>query len=136
MMGAREEVRRGARKTIGNGNGTKIWEDAWIQDGKDGKVESLKPPDCMISKVSELISNFRWNSPLIFKTFNAQEVGQILKIPISLTGRPDCYFWSRSVNGQYTVKSAYEAITREKKLLELNGKVKGETSWEGGSRKV
>ncbi|XP_027083447.1 uncharacterized mitochondrial protein AtMg00310-like [Coffea arabica] len=50
MMGAREEVRRGTRKRIGNGKGTRIWEDAWIQEGKEGKVESPKPPDCKISK--------------------------------------------------------------------------------------
>ena len=136
MMGVREEVRRGVRRKIGNGKGTRIWEDAWIQDGKEGKVESSKSPDCKISKVSELISNFRWNSPLIFRTFKAREAGQILKIPVSLTGRPDCYFWSHSENGQYTVSSAYEAITREKKQLVVSSKAKGEISWEGGCGKV
>ncbi|XP_027090263.2 uncharacterized protein [Coffea arabica] len=41
-----------------------------------------------------------------------------------------------SENGQYTVCSAYEAITREKKQLEANRRVKRETSWEGGSGRV
>nr|XP_027081023.1 uncharacterized protein LOC113703745 [Coffea arabica] len=136
LMGAREEVKRGVRKRIGNGKGTRIWEDAWIQDGKDGKLESPKPTGCLMSKVSELISNSRWNSPLVFRTFNTREAGQILKTPVSLTGRPDCYSWSYSTNGQYTVRSAYEAITREGKQQESNGRLKGETSWEGGSEKV
>ena len=113
LMGAREEVQRGVRKKIGNGNSTRIWEDAWIQDGKESKLDSPKPPGCKISKVSELISNFRWNLQLIFRTFSTREAGKIIKIPVRLTGRPDCYVWSHSMNGQYTVRSAYEAIARE-----------------------
>ncbi|XP_027184267.1 uncharacterized protein LOC113782585 [Coffea eugenioides] len=136
MMSAREEVRRGARRKIGNGRGTRIWEDAWIQDGKEGKVVSTKPPTCTMSKVSDLICNFRWNAPLVFRTFNPTEARQILKIPISLTSRPDSYSWSHSENGQYTVSSAYDAITRRKNWLEGNGRDKGETSWEGGSGKA
>ena len=73
MMSAREEVRRGARRKIGNGKGTRIWEDAWIQDGKESKVVSTKPPTCTISKVSDLICNFRWYAPLVFRTFNPRE---------------------------------------------------------------
>ena len=83
-MGAREEVQRRARKKIGNGKSTNIWEDAWIQECKRGKLESPKPPDCKISKVSDLISNFRWNSPLIFRIFSSKEAGKkILKMPVS-----------------------------------------------------
>ena len=113
LMGARDEVQHGAKKKIGNGKSTRIWEDAWLLEGKEGKVESPKPPGCKVTKVSELISNFRWKSTLIFRIFSSQEAGNILKIPISLTSRPDCYFWSHSKNGQYTVRSAYEALTKD-----------------------
>ena len=83
-MEAREEVNRGARKKIGNGKSTRIWEDAWIQECKGGKLNSPKPPGCQISKMSELISNFKWNTPIIFRIFSSKEVGKILKMPISL----------------------------------------------------
>ncbi|XP_027181912.1 uncharacterized protein LOC113780299 [Coffea eugenioides] len=44
LMSAREVMQCGARKQIGNGNNTRIWEDAWLLEGKDGKIESSKPP--------------------------------------------------------------------------------------------
>ena len=50
LMGAREEVQRGVRKKIGNGNSTRIWEDAWIQDGKKGKLDSPKPQVARLAK--------------------------------------------------------------------------------------
>ena len=92
LMSAREVVQCGARKQIGNGNNTRIWEDAWLLEGKGGKIESTKPPGCNITTVSELIANFRWKSTLIFRLFSSHEAAHILKTPISLTGRPDCYF--------------------------------------------
>ena len=135
-MGARDEVQRRVRKKIGNGKGTKIWEDAWLLEGKEGKVESPKPPGCKVTKVSELISNFRWKSTLIFRIFSSQEAGNILKIPISLTSRPDCYFWSHSKNGQYTVRSAYEALTKDDRQSKTQVSRMGETSWTGRSDKI
>ena len=32
LMGAKEEVKKGARQKIGNGKSIRLWEDAWIQD--------------------------------------------------------------------------------------------------------
>ncbi|XP_027158169.1 uncharacterized protein LOC113759793 [Coffea eugenioides] len=136
LMGARDEVQRGARKKIENGKSTRIWEDAWLLEGKGGKVESPKPPGCKVTKVSELISNFRWKSTLIFRIFSSQEAGNILKMPISLTSRHDCYFWSHSKNGQYTVRSAYEALTKDDRQSKTQVSRMGETSWTGGSDKI
>ena len=56
-------------------------------------------------------------------------------MPISLTGRTYCYFWSLS-NGQYTVRSAYEAMTREDRQMEKDGRNKGETSWTAENERV
>ena len=136
LMGAREDVQRGARKKIGNGKTIRIWEDAWLQEGKDGKLQSPKPPGCKINRASELISNFRWNSVLIFRTFTQQEARTILKMPIIITGRPDTYFWSHSNNGHYTVSSAYKAMTRENGQLTAQVRLIGETNWTGGSDRV
>ena len=135
-MGAREDVQRGVRKKIGNGKGTKIWEDDWLLEVKVGKVESVKPPRCKVTKFSELISNFRLKSELIFRTFSSQDAGNILKTPISLTSRPDCYFWSPSKNGQYMVRSAYEALTKEDRQSKAQVSRLGETSWTGVSNKI
>nr|XP_027096090.1 uncharacterized protein LOC113715987 [Coffea arabica] len=83
----------------------------------------LTSPNLLMSKV------------LKAKIFNTREAGQILNTPVSLTGRPDCYSSSYSTNGQYTVRSAYEAITREGKQQESNGRLKGRQAGKEGVRK-
>ena len=93
-MGAREEVNQRIRKKIGNEKSTRIWDDVWIQDCTGRKLTSLKPQDCKLDRVEEIISNFRWNTTLIFRTFRLDEAGKILKMPISLAGKPDSYFQS------------------------------------------
>ena len=135
-MGVRDEVCSGVRKKIGNGKSTNIWEDAWLLEGKQGKVESPKPLGCTITKVSELISSFRWKSPLIFRTFTPYEARNILKMPISVTNRPDCYYWRHGTTGKYTVRSAYEAFTAEDSMPNAPVSNLGETSWIEGCNKV
>ena len=80
-----------------------------------GKLNSPKPQGCKLNNVDELISNFKWNRTLILRTFGPNEAGKILKIPISLARKPNSYFWSHSNKGQFTIRSTYEAMTREKR---------------------
>nr|XP_027086517.1 uncharacterized protein LOC113708254 [Coffea arabica] len=134
-MGSRDEVQRGVRKRIGNEKSTNIWEDAWLLDGKERKVEAPKPLGCKITKVSELISNFRWKAPLIFRTFSPHEATNILKTSISVTSIPDCYFWSHSTNEKYTIKSAYEAFTKKNRQSNAEVSRLGERSWTRGATK-
>ncbi|XP_071939585.1 uncharacterized mitochondrial protein AtMg00310-like [Coffea arabica] len=65
----RMDVLEGIRRRIGNGRGTRIWEDKWIPNRSDGKPTIDKPHECQLKQVSELITNSRWNRVLIFKTF-------------------------------------------------------------------
>ena len=128
-MGAREALNKGARKKSRNRRSTRIQKNAWLQDCRLGKLNSPKPHDCKPNEVEELISNFRWNTTLIFKTFSLEEVRKILKIPISLARRPDSYFWSHNSTKQYTVRSTYEAMTGEQKQQERKANNERETSF-------
>ena len=112
MTSVREEVGRSIWKKIGDGKSTNIWEDSWIPNNKEGKPTTVKPQNCSLHKVEELITNFRWNRHLIFKTFNGKDAEEILKIPISLAGRADCSYWIASNNGNYSVKSAYKLLSK------------------------
>ena len=76
-------------RKIGNGKGTQIWEDNWIPDRPGGKPTTEKPQGCQLKHVSEFIINNRWNTVLIFRTFNLQDAERILRIPISLIGKED-----------------------------------------------
>ena len=75
LASVRDEVGRGIWRKIGDGNSTNIWEDQWIPNTTEGKPTTPKPQSCNLHKVKELITNFRWNRPLIFSTFN----GKMLK---------------------------------------------------------
>ena len=81
-----------------------------------------KPQGCKLDKVADLISNFRWNRHLIFKTFCKEDADNILKIPISITGRDDNTFWTRNINGEYTVQSGYKMeMERKEEVIRKEG---------------
>ena len=42
-MSAREVIREGCKKRIGNGRGTNIWEDNWINNDGGGSIKTQKP---------------------------------------------------------------------------------------------
>ena len=55
---------------------------------------------------------YRWQRPLILRTFNQKDAEKILDIPISILGREDSNYWLHSGNGNYTVKSGYKELCR------------------------
>ncbi|XP_027088449.1 uncharacterized protein [Coffea arabica] len=114
IMSAREELQWGIQKRIGNGLLTRIWEDQWIPNQHLGRPVTTKPEDCQVQKVADLIEGYRWNRNLIFKNFKKEDAENILKIPISITGREDDFFWTENQKGEYTVQSGYKAIQTKK----------------------
>ncbi|XP_027169605.1 uncharacterized protein LOC113769345 [Coffea eugenioides] len=77
-----------------------------------------------------------WNRPLIFKTFCKEDAHNILKIPISITGRYDNTFWTRNINGEYTVQCGYK-MEMEKKEEVIRKEGEGvETSFNSVSQQV
>ncbi|XP_027174467.1 uncharacterized protein LOC113774101 [Coffea eugenioides] len=113
-MSAKEDLQWRIRTRIANGCSTRIWEDQRIPNQSQGKPITAKPADCQVHKVADLIEDYRWNRNLIFKTFNEKDPENILKIPISITGREDNTFWMRNQNGEYTVQSGYKSIMAKK----------------------
>ena len=81
----------------------KICEDKWISSSKNGKVKSTGPDNCSVSKVNELISNYRWNRILINKLYCKDDGDRIAAIPVSLSDREDCAYWKFSSSGEYTI---------------------------------
>ncbi|XP_027174775.1 uncharacterized protein LOC113774437 [Coffea eugenioides] len=118
----REAMWRGVRRRIGNGRKTSIWNDQWILSNGKGKPVTAKSQGGKLDKVADLISNFRWNRTLIFKTFCKEDADNILKIPISITGRDDNTFWTRNINGEYTVQSGYKMeMERKEEVIRKEG---------------
>lgn len=135
-MGARDLIESGTWKKVGNGKSIKIWEDCWIPANQDGKVTTVKPISGGLTMVDELILGHRWNTDLIFRTFNSQDAMKILQIPLSLSGRKDCNFWKMNGDENYTVKSGYKELSKQalSQTAEHNGV--GESSLTRTSNKI
>lgn len=84
----------------------------------------------------ELISGFRWDKNLVFRTFNCQDAEKILQIPVSLSGRQDRHFWLWSENGQYTVKFGYKELSKELFMHHTGRRAEGESSTSNLNSKI
>lgn len=114
IMTARELVKQGTIRLVGNGRITRIWEDNWIPGNPQGKPTTKEPPNNELQKVDELILNHRWRRSLIYRVFNKEDAEKILNIPVSISGREDRHFWKHSNNGQYTVRSSYKLMNKQR----------------------
>ena len=113
LMSAREVIKDGCQKKVGNGKGTNIWDDKWINNGRDGRIRTQKPEGSELKKVSQLMAQHRWNRNLIYKVFHKEDAEHILSIPISWSDQEDSMIWKHNNNGQYTVANGYKILQQE-----------------------
>ncbi|XP_071939086.1 uncharacterized mitochondrial protein AtMg00310-like [Coffea arabica] len=73
LMSAREVIEDCCKKKIGNGRGTNIWKDKWINNDRGGRIKTQKPKGSDMQKVSQLMVQYRWNRTLIYKVFNKED---------------------------------------------------------------
>jgi hypothetical protein len=104
-------LKKGGLWNIGNGESTSIWNDCWLPRQQGYKVWTPKG-DATQKWVKDLmIPNTRWwNRQLVNNIFMPFEAEQILQIPIMNLSRNDEFTWPKSKDGEYTVKSGYQAI--------------------------
>ena len=74
---------------------------------ENGRVLTVRPADCQLCHVHELIEGGKWKSDCLQKWFNAKDVEYITSIPLSLFRRKDTLYWKHSKYGVYTVKIGY-----------------------------
>ncbi|KAK9666515.1 hypothetical protein RND81_14G190200 [Saponaria officinalis] len=106
---AREVVKLGLRKRIGNGLNTFVWTDAWIPGTQSGMVLSPRGSAHVEMRVSDLIDAGRqkWVQSL----FLPFEQDRILGIRLSPNKPDDSWCWDPEKDGNYSVKSAYKLLT-------------------------
>ncbi|KAF5481359.1 hypothetical protein F2P56_002016 [Juglans regia] len=122
VWGALKLLKDGLRWRVGDGSSIRIWGQKWLQTPSSYCVQS----PCSIlneeAKVSELISEGKWNKQLIERIFTQEEVEQICSIPISRLNSEDKMIWGGTKKGQFSVSSAYQMEMNKKEAL------KGESS--------
>ncbi|KAG6692602.1 hypothetical protein I3842_10G122900 [Carya illinoinensis] len=102
-------LKEGLQWRIGNGSRVKIWEDRWRPRPCFLGPPSRSNTSDEVRMVADLIgpSLRRWDDNTLTTLFTQQEVDLIKSIPISLGKREDKMVWGGTINGIFSVKSAY-----------------------------
>ncbi|KAL3515197.1 hypothetical protein ACH5RR_022099 [Cinchona calisaya] len=128
VCSAKHLLETGLRTRVGDGRAISIWNDRWISANTDGKIQSSKPESCQLETVDQLIRGASWNQQLINSVFNLADIENILKIPISITGRFDNWYWKCYSTGLYTIKSGYKLTVQLQDASTVSESGAGEAS--------
>lgn len=87
----------------------KIWEDRWLSRPHFLAPHTRTDATANVKMVADLIYlDLRmWNDIMLSSLFSQQEVETIKTIPISLENREDRVIWGGTINGIFSVNSAY-----------------------------
>ncbi|KAF9610276.1 hypothetical protein IFM89_021837 [Coptis chinensis] len=127
ILKARTVLTKGLGWEIGNGSDINLFTERWIPNKEGITAPIYSNPTVKPIFVSDLIdSNTRkWRSNTIYHCWPEDTAKQIISIPLSHTEKPDRRVWTRTINGKYTVKSGYQAITVNQNPLSLIGESSG-----------
>lgn len=102
-------VEEGLAWHVGSGVEIDCWRDKWIGTNNRRKPDSPFLTENLPNLISDLIhsTSTTWKSDLVFKFFCADEVKEILKIPLSPRKPADRVIWNQIKNWSFTVRSTY-----------------------------
>jgi len=104
-------IQKGGCWKIGNGSNINVWEDKWLPQQHGFKI--LKQHEQHTSNL--LVKDLRneqgtWNLPLLNNLLFPFERDLILQIPLIKEEMTYTFMWMLTKDGNYTVKSGYNAI--------------------------
>ncbi|GLU17744.1 hypothetical protein SLE2022_341000 [Rubroshorea leprosula] len=111
IVKCRSVLQQGVHWRIGSGEKICFWQDAWVGDAP--LISSSNEPPALPSLlVLETINSDRdWNLELLHELVPAKIVEKIRAIPLSRNSQlEDGVFWANSMDGLFTVKSAYQLL--------------------------
>ena len=100
----------GYRWIVGDGRKIRIFEDAWLRDKKDFRVETLNCGSIAGGKVCDLFipGERRWDIQRVSNLFLSCDAKAILATPIPNNQVCDRVTWTPAVDGKYSVRSGYK----------------------------
>jgi hypothetical protein len=94
---------------IGDDSHINVWNAPWIRSLPTLKPSTIPPPSMAELFFNNLLNLdlSSWNNDLIHSIFTYQDATTILAIPLGNRALVDTYVWQHTVDGSYSVKSAY-----------------------------
>ncbi|XP_074333675.1 putative ribonuclease H protein At1g65750 isoform X1 [Apium graveolens] len=120
ILAAIDVVKAGARRRIGNGRDTTIWDSPWLPDVSDGYVRTPMPEQLHHGMVHNLMQEdvCRWDFDIVQDVLQTRDVDLIKRIPLPLEEVTDSWFWILDEKGDYTVKSGYRWLQGELDMVD------------------
>lgn len=108
-MAAKPLISLGIRQKVHSENEIRTWEDLWLPTIPTRPSRPIAPVVHPMFHVSELIigSPRRWNTELLEKYINPEDIPLIQSLAIIQGYHRDVYCWSYTKNVMYIVKSEY-----------------------------
>ncbi|RZC46957.1 hypothetical protein C5167_039900 [Papaver somniferum] len=109
-------IKQNSKWLLGNGATINIWEDDWIPDydpPPQPKVNAINPTSYTLVKDLFSTGPHGLNVELLFDLFIPEVALSISSIPIHIQQK-DSLIWKLEPNGQFTVRSAYKQIYKDK----------------------
>lgn len=115
LMAAMEVLKAGARRKIGDGLSTKVWNVPWLPSSENGFMTTDMPHQMSQVLVNGFMCNEgkRWDLEVLNDVCNSRDMDLIKRIPIPLVDMQDSRYWYFEDSGHFTVKSCYRWIQGE-----------------------
>ncbi|CAN1173011.1 Putative ribonuclease H protein At1g65750 [Linum perenne] len=117
----------GARAGIGNGEETRFWTGKWLDSGVKliDLVSKFDEPIDLEDPVKDFITeDGNWDLPRLRLHLDDEAIKDVIgMLPPHADRGPDTWTWGSECNGRFTIRSAYEIITKP-----INQRL--DTAWE------
>ncbi|XP_042973154.1 uncharacterized protein LOC122304957 [Carya illinoinensis] len=102
-------VEEGLMWQVGDGTKIRIWKDKWLLRNSSNRIQSpvvVLHEDAVVAELIDVHTRW-WNMDLLRTMFQEDDVQEILKLPLCFLPHPDTLMWKGTVNGLFSVRSAY-----------------------------
>ncbi|KAM6577068.1 hypothetical protein CsatB_028905 [Cannabis sativa] len=112
---AQRVVQMGARWKVGSDSKVAVTGEPWLLFGDNPCITSIHPAlsTAVVGNLME-IGGERWDLELLQDLFNSRDVAAISSVPILQHPAADELVWHHELSGNYSVKSAFNLIQKEK----------------------
>ncbi|CAA7027943.1 unnamed protein product [Microthlaspi erraticum] len=122
ILAAKDLLKSGLRRTIGSGENTNVWSDAWIPDSLPRPPIASGLPYDPLLRVSYFLDPItkEWMLDKLTDHFTVEDIHLVLSLKPSTRNREDSFCWTQTKSGLYSVKSGYLLAVQLKETLSSN----------------